>query len=212
MLIDVKLKYFRKRGLVYLTKGDYKKAVKCFSKVLQNSTSAPDKYNLGIAYLGTNKYKEAIDCFKAVQEQEPNNELNLLSLGEAYLLSERWEKAVTTFNKLVDLNPNNLQYHKYLIIAQTPEKREKHIHCKRLLDQGDQEIRNKNFEAALERFEHALQLNKDSPYIYNSIGTIYLKYYKDVEKALTYFEKATKLAPRNRIFLENIERCQKRLR
>ena len=212
MLYKLRLQYFRRRGVKYLIQGNCKKAVKIFSKVLQICSSASDKYNLGLAYLGMNKYKEALDCFKAVQELEPNNMLNLLSIGETYLLLEKWDNAIAIFYKLVSLEPSNLQYHNYLDMAQTPEKREKHIHCRRLIYQGDQEIRNRNFEAALEKFESALQLNKENPYVYNSIGIIYFKHYKDIKKAISYFERALKLSPTNRIFSRNFEKCQAKLK
>jgi len=60
-------------GTVYLRKGDYDEAIRCFEMALEiNPSYHPALYNLGIAHVDKMEFEKAVECWEKVLKIEPS--------------------------------------------------------------------------------------------------------------------------------------------
>jgi tetratricopeptide (TPR) repeat protein len=99
------MKNLFKEGNRRYIKGDYKGAIKCFSKLVENE---PDNVyghiNLGIAKMDVGNYEEAIKCFSRAIELEPGNADAYRNRALAYYSLNIEDKALTDYKKSGELS------------------------------------------------------------------------------------------------------------
>jgi len=98
------LAYFTK-GAEYLAKGNHKKAVTEFKKVLKEDPQNIDVFTcLGAVYQAMGQNDLAIEAYEQAVSLGPDHVNNLLQLGNLYIKTEQGEKGKTIFEKVISLN------------------------------------------------------------------------------------------------------------
>jgi len=185
--------------------------------------------------------KKAVKKLELIIQRNPSNERALLLIGEAYLkmylISEKKDKTLQSksenyWAKAIELNPakkNDIKRRREDIYLLTPapgekQKRLKKEEARKYLDEGDKHMlyginlssSAKYYNAAVESFNKAIELDPDDPDGYISLGIAYDKLEKYSE-AVSEFKKALKRSVaaedinRIRIFLaEEYKKLNKR--
>ncbi len=89
-----------KAGNKKYIKGDYKGAIKTFSKLIEIEPNNIYAYiNLGIANMDLGNYENAIDCFTKAIELDPENSDAYKNRALAYYSIDKEEKALLDYKK-----------------------------------------------------------------------------------------------------------------
>lgn len=95
------------RGLAFLMKRDYERAIEDFTAVIDiNPRDARAYYNRGSAYSRTKIHKQAIEDFLAAIEIEPQDINVYYSLGMTYFTNSEYDKSAETLSKAIALKPD----------------------------------------------------------------------------------------------------------
>ncbi|ELP6120854.1 tetratricopeptide repeat protein [Vibrio vulnificus] len=113
---------------LYLTQGDYKKAIPQLNKLLkqvpENESAAEIWRYLAQAQYSVENWRETIDATKGFQRVENKPDTTILSLAlAAHVQLEQWKSVIPLAKQLIDLEPSNknwwLQaYNAYLNLGQ----------------------------------------------------------------------------------------------
>lgn len=98
-------------------------------------------------------------------------------------VKKKYQEAIPIFLKLIQGNPTNSEYHRNL--AQAYE------------ESGD-------YEAATNHLIDALKWNPSNHWALVLMGNVYIRYYSDVNTAMTYFDQVIETDPNNYVALNNI--------
>ena len=104
-----------KKGMRYLDKGEYQKALDAYNKVIKiYALDGPSFYNRGTAYLGLGKYNEAIkDFLKSIKyDNEKGNQYAYNNIAVAYDNLGDYKNALKYINLAIDAYPKfGLYFH-----------------------------------------------------------------------------------------------------
>ncbi|MCH7410182.1 tetratricopeptide repeat protein [Belliella sp. DSM 111904] len=100
-----------------------------------------------------------------------------------FCTKKRYQEAIPIFIKLIEENPTDSEVHRNL--AQAYE------------ESGD-------YETAINHIIDALKWNPSNPWALILMGNIYIRYYNDVNSAMTYFDQVMETDPNNYVALNNI--------
>ena len=103
------------RGLIFMSKGEYAKAIEDYSKAIDNEPAHPLAFNKrGQAYLEMREYDEAVEDFKEVIQLKPNDAQAKQNLANAYMKrgishDQRGDSAhaAKDFEKVLEIKPND---------------------------------------------------------------------------------------------------------
>jgi len=99
------MKNLFKEGNKRYIRGDYKGAIKCFTKLIEKEPNNIYGYiNLGIAKMDIGDYNEAIDCFSKAIELEPNNADAYRNRALAYYSLNKEDMALIDYKKSGELS------------------------------------------------------------------------------------------------------------
>jgi len=224
--------YFLKLGQVCLALGQHEKAIEYLTNVERSDPGlAQTYYALGSAYQRKGDPAKAAEYRRKFQqistEQRKKQELEeevsrLIAQAEKQLDQDNEAAARGLFDQVVTLDPNNWDAHGYLaeMILSTADWRRAHPHLVKMeaLD-PDSPVGNylmarywyqsKEFEKALAYAEKVKLVRPGHAELRNLIGSIYAALGR-VEKAVTEFEAAVRLAPDRADFLENLRKMRDR--
>ncbi|BCX15091.1 MAG: hypothetical protein KatS3mg088_774 [Patescibacteria group bacterium] len=196
-------------GVIYLDQKEYSKAVNCFEKSIKSDISNSFAYNnLGNAYkkMGDSKkakqaWKNAIKIFPRLPE--PYNNLGVLAYEE-----KKYKKAISYLKKAADIDPEYIQplYHLGFVFARLKKFNIASNYLEKYIKKAKPDANTLallancylncgKLKEALEKFEEALTLEPESPFIINDLGNLY-KQIGDLEKAAYYYQKALKINPK----------------
>lgn len=162
------------------------------------------------------------EVVKEYKDKEDSKLLIDLSLNYAKNFSKdkNWLKILEIYKNLVGLKgvPNKLYKNMGLCLTALGFHKEAITYFKYFekLEPNDNEVyifigetamnELKDFELALEYYEKALKAGGGDAIIYNILGHLYSKIYRDShkEEQINYFEKAYALDPNNRIIVNNL--------
>ncbi|MFW5799711.1 MAG: tetratricopeptide repeat protein [Spirochaetota bacterium] len=208
------IKYYENRAMNNLVENNFPKAEMYFQKVLDINKDKPGSYyNLGIVKLSMKKFEEAEDLFKKELQRNEDNYKVKNALADLYYIWGKKDEALKYYEEVYKIEPNEKQ-------SKLIEKRIKH--CKddeayekvkesiNHFEKGNKYLNEKKYEDALKEFENAISLDKTNFFAYNNIGSIYMNYYVDYDKALNYFEKANNIVDLP-VIKQNINRIRKYL-
>jgi len=157
---------------LYKEKGDKEKAIKYYSKVLDEDTENISIYiNLGDLYLQNNEYKKAVDILKESIKLDNSFAAVYYKLARAYYLSGNYKQSEEKFKEVINRNKN--YYQAYYYLGKIYENRE-------------------NWQFAIYNYEQAIKYNPDFADAYISLGNIYLhqeNYYKAISSFTSAIEK-----------------------
>jgi len=133
----------------------------------------------GLYFLGRAKYfhkdfNNSILALRKSVELRPGFADAYFYLGENYIALNSFEAAIENFKKAVDLMPNEPEYLEKLGMTFTKVDKT---------------------EEAISTLENALTKDKQNPYVYYTLGSLYIQHQNNPEKALPYFEQAVVLNP-----------------
>lgn len=145
-------------------------------------------------YLRKNKLKEGVGVLERAMEMYPDSIRLTESLANAYKLNGEYEKSIQLYEKLVEWADIKL--------AKVYNIQLSSVYC----DWALYLFQRGNSELCFEKFDMALQLNPDNPYIYEGLGHVnyFAKNYTD---AIRQLQKAINIDPNNvnnYIFLADI--------
>ncbi len=201
----------RKRGQRMLVAGQYQKAESCFQTALQLADNTENRFNLALVLLSRQKLTEAESYLQAIAVEYPENEINRLALFESLILQEKWQSAIEQVDFLCRHHPANKQYCKLQEIAVDVVEREKYRNVKLLSYEAYELLRQKKFNAALEKYIEALNFLPNDLEVLNNLGSIHLKQ-NELTQAYGYFEKALLIDPDNRKIQQNLALVKNKLR
>jgi tetratricopeptide (TPR) repeat protein len=137
------------------------------------------RYNWGRLLVEQGKYPEAIEKFRRVVEADPGNTSALLSLANALQKQERFDEADAIYQKATEADPKVPDPYNDWGLA---------------LEERQEKQKEKNYEAAIEKFKTAIARDEKFVYAPYNWGRLLLEQGKYPE-AIERFEQATKADP-----------------
>lgn len=180
--------YFN-RGMMYNGK-DNDKAIADFSMVIQLEPNKARGYLYrGIAYRNAGQYDNAVRDFDKAISMEPQNSLNYLNRGMAYYLAKNYDKARADCNTVIKMGSGNsgLDPKVQATLAKLGinlDYTSQGYYFLGLIDYDQ-----KNYNAAVENFNKAIEKTPEEPMIYKSRAKCY-KMLGDNAKAQADLKKA----------------------
>lgn len=191
----------------------YSKSIEYYNRAIQISPEFTDAlYNLGIMYYTGKQTRKAVDIFERLVSLENNNIEILNKLADIYYRSGNIDTSFKYLEMLLRANPRNInalsllgdiyysrgEYEeaalRYLkIIELSPTSSESKI---AYINLGNVYFKFKLYKKAIQNYEKALQLDKESDNIYINLGLAY-NAIGNFNKALTLFQTAVNLNPDN---------------
>lgn len=123
--------------------------------------------------------KITIDFLDPLQDKKPQDFYRATDL----CAKKRYNEAIPIFLRLIEMNPTDSEYHRNL--AQAYE------------ESGD-------YEKSVDHLIDALKWNPSNHWALILMGNIYMRYYNDVNTAMTYFDQVVESDPKNYLALNNI--------
>ena len=177
-------------------------------------------------YLENKDYKYGLPLLKELVEDYKNSEdiKNFINCSLAYSKefskNKDWLKVLDIYKELVGLEgaPNKLYKNIGLCLAAIGYDADaiKYFKLYEKMNPEDSETYSfigelalekfKNYPLAINYYEKALKAGVNNFLIYNTLGHIYSKFYRDSykEEQIKYFEKALELEPNNRVVINNL--------
>ena len=170
---DLRLHYFRDKGIQYTERGRYAQAVAMLEKVLvERPQDMETLFHLGFCLLRIERTEEGIALLIRAEQLDDTDARVSSVLGMAYIQAEKYEEAVAMLEKALQSNADNFNLHYRLGLA----------HDK----MGE-------YDKALDSFHVAEKLRPKEPKVYQSIGFI-LEQQGKRDEAVDYFKRAMQLA------------------
>jgi Tfp pilus assembly protein PilF len=96
------------RGLTYLNKGDYDRAIADFNEAIQIDPNNALAYaNRGVIYHNKGDYDRAIADYTQAIQLDPKNAMAYYGRGDAFLNKGDNERAIANLNQAIQLDPKN---------------------------------------------------------------------------------------------------------
>ncbi|MDH4200090.1 MAG: tetratricopeptide repeat protein [Spirochaetia bacterium] len=161
---------------ILIEQSKWTEAVDYLKKLSEINTGSIEKaqtfYQLGRAYMESGSFDNARHYLEEAYSLDSVNEDALIALGNLYHMKGESHKTIGLYKKALDINPDNVAVLKALGILYFD------LH---LFSEAED-----TFKRVL---EHPLKKDKDTYFVYNSLGKIY-KSKKMYQNAITYFQKA----------------------
>ena len=95
------------RGLAYVEKGEFDRAIEDFDKAIGLNPEYADAYfNRGTAHSTLNQHEKAIENYNKAIELDPNLALAYSNRGLAYYSLNKHDEAIADYNEAIELDPN----------------------------------------------------------------------------------------------------------
>ncbi|MDD3014457.1 MAG: tetratricopeptide repeat protein [Candidatus Gastranaerophilales bacterium] len=142
-----------------------------------------------------NKYNEAQNLCNEILKQNPNNTEARVQLGSIYSAQFKLDAAIREFSKILEKNSNNAAAHNGIGLAYYRKTTSSNMDIRENID--------KYYEAAIQEFEAAIQVNPDYYKAYNNIGKL-LQEMGKIDEAERYYRKALEIEPKYSEAIENL--------
>ena len=173
---------YRRRGLTYLSIGDYPKAIDDFTKAIELGANDKDIYDMcGFAYLRIKDFAKAMEDFTKAIDLGANDKDVYFKRGLAYFGMANYRKAISDCTKAIELGGNDKGI--YIIRGSAY----KHI---------------KNYQKVIEDLTKAINLGAENKNVYDMRGLAYLRI-GNYSKAIEDLTRAMKLGSNNKDIYRN---------
>lgn len=168
--IDSKNALFGK-GLIYSKLEEYKKAIVCFNKILDEYNFSPAFYERGKAFRRINMDEEALNSFERALLLDPENPIILLQKADLLIEMGKFDDSLDILDSVISIYPDlNHAWHL----------------------KGDIELIQGKTDEAYENYSKSLELNSD--YFYSWIGSgLVFNDLKQFEDAVSCYDSALEL-------------------
>ena len=207
-----KERYHQRCGLKHLHRSDYKKALKHFESALAISKSYLNYFYYSVILIALDRHELAITYLEKIIHDHSEDILIAVTLAESYMVVREWAKAEDLLTFLNKKFPNNTTIKFLFETCKNPIGREKYACGKEYFIKAKNNTDIKNYDAALEDINKAIELNEANASFYFYAGYIALQGKKRKEEVEAYFENAVFLAPQNEGFkkqLQYVKTCYK---
>lgn len=166
----------------------------------KSNKEAIERANAGARALSAKQFDTAITEFKESVRLDRDNFMAWYQLGEAYRLKKEWKEAIEAYEQGAKLRPNDLMLNLRYGVAlyEFAVAREREAEATRLRKKPEEvtpDLRNVNFDAALQRLEAAVKQDENLYNAHHYIGRIHRDKLQDA-KAADAFTKAIVAWPR----------------
>jgi tetratricopeptide (TPR) repeat protein len=194
-------------GQIEMAKGNYPNAFTAFNKALEYMpNSALPFYGLGNAYIANKQPADALKAYQKALQADPKNALAHRGFADALRLTGKEKEAINSYKYAIQFGYRTPQTRYYLATMLT--KTGKHLDAIKELDEvakeaptaevyvalGDAYKALKRDVSALEAYQKAVEIDRNSAIAFSSLGDVYYKQ-REYVKAKDAFEKAVALDP-----------------
>ncbi len=178
------------QGDKFYKEGKTHEALQCYYDYLWAEEPTAEIY-LKIANCNKllNDIENAFEYYEKVLKSEPENIEALLNIADTYRRLNKTENSIKTYDKILTLYPDaDNSIHK----SATKYKNE--VISNVVSKMGVNFLRQQNYDAAIQKFKEAIDLNPENHKNYSNIGVVYIKQ-GQTEKAIAWMQKAVEINP-----------------
>jgi tetratricopeptide (TPR) repeat protein len=207
------------RGMAYLTKGDFDRALQDFAEVLKIEPDNAMAYlGNGLAYTNKGEYDRAIENLNQALKLNPNNAIIYSARGLAYYSKKEYDLAIADYGKAMELDPNNsflddwynnrgnAYYAKgdddHALVDYTRAIALSPRSALYVDNRGNVYFRKKDYERAIADYDQALKLNPSFADAYNHRGNAQFEK-GDYDRAIADYGEAIRLSANNATYYDN---------
>lgn len=179
------------RGITEYQNGNYEKAVNEFARAVGIGRCASSSYAsdaaqyLAMSYLQLNQPEEAIEAYQTALQIDQSDDEIRLKIGNIYYSQQKYEEACGQYREAVRLNPSTTNRYAlgqaYIELERFNDAEEQYSAIQRIspdqaggfLGMGLVYSRSGNYEAAIDQFNHAIELDSDLWEVYTQKGYAY---------------------------------------
>ncbi len=173
---DDKSKAFHNRGNIYMSLGEYQKAINDYDQTIaldpKNDNALSSR---GAAYFGLGEYQKSINDYDQAITLNPKDDNAFSNRGAAYTYLGEYQKAINDYDQAITLNPKN---------------------AKHFVNLGIIYARLGEHQKAIENYDQAITLNPKDDNAFGNRGTAYT-YLGEYQKAINDYDQAITLNPKN---------------
>lgn len=152
--------------------------------------------NCGKFFLVTDNVLNAFESFhKALSLSVDNPEYHML-LSDLLFKMGKNDQAISHYQKAIDIDKEFVTAYENRKKIKGAESLRAPDNGMKLIEEGDQFLRDSKFEDAVKSYEKSLLLEPDNPNTYHNIGVAYMGLGR-LEKAIESYEKTILLSPEN---------------
>ncbi len=179
---DDKSKAFHNRGNIYMSLGEYQKAINDYDQTIaldpKNDNALSSR---GAAYFGLGEYQKSINDYDQAITLNPKDDNAFSNRGTAYTYLGEYQKAINDYDQAITLNPKN---------------------AKHFVNLGIIYARLGEHQKAIENYDQAITLNPKDDNAFGNRGTAYT-YLGEYQKAINDYYQAITLNPKNAEYFVN---------
>lgn len=171
-----KARVYNGRGVAYINKGQYDKALADFSRALEiNSNYANIYYNRAYAYTNKDEHEKAISDYSEAIKINPRDKEAYNNRGAAYGQKGQYDKAISDFTAALILNSKNSDLYN---------------------NRGTAFMKKGLYDDAISDFTEAIKIDPDYARAYCNRGTAY-KEKNQYDKAISDYTEAIRANPKD---------------
>lgn len=193
----------------YHMDGDINNAIILYDKVIDITPTVDTYYSLGIAYKQSGNLKKAIETYKKALELNPDNYNVLYNLSVLYKDIDDIKNALKTAQKAEYINPNDEDIHTFIagLYENVSNYKKSIVHMEKALQFNKNHLyyynlgvlysKIENKKAAIQNYQNVLELVPNHIESLVNISSVYKEI--DIQKALSYIQKAYELNPKDEL-------------
>jgi len=197
MFDQLRNKFLSRRALNAYTAGDYQTALTLFKELRDKSPSqAGHGHNIALCYLGMGAFEQAEPLLLQELEQFGDHFPRIRALGDLYYAWGKREKAEEYYRRAIEESPEEegvRQLKLRIEICRSEERFARAQEAAARYQEGNELLAAEKPDEALDAFADALALDPSNVQAMNNYATMLMNHKKDVDQAVSYFEKALAL-------------------
>jgi tetratricopeptide (TPR) repeat protein len=205
-------------GILYIKRGEYKKAVDVLSRLRGIEESDRVNYFLGLAYYFKEDYPQALKFFSYIKIGSGFYSLGVQRTVDMYKKEKKMKEAIEVLNKAIDLKPLDSQL--YFSLASLYEEKKDWLKVVDVLQEGMSRIPlDVNFpyyladvyyvdlhdvNKSIDYLNKVLNIDPINASALNYLGYLYIEEDINVNKGMELVKKALSISPNNGYYLDSL--------
>ncbi|MCD6223520.1 MAG: tetratricopeptide repeat protein [Deltaproteobacteria bacterium] len=205
-------------GIIYIKRGEYKKAVDILSKLQEIESSNRVGYFLGLAYYLKEDYSKALNLFSQIEVGSDFYSAGVERTVDIYKKEKKMGKAIEVLNKAIDLKPLDSQL--YFLLASLYGEKKDWQRVISILEEGMNRMPlNVNFpyyladvyfedlhdvSKAVDYLKKTLSVDPNNASVLNYLGYLYIDENMNIAEGIKLVEKALSISPNNGYYLDSL--------
>jgi len=205
-------------GILYIKRGEYKKAVDVLDRLRRIEESDRVNYFLGLAYYLKEDYPQALKFFSYIKIGSGFYSLGVQRTVDMYKKEKKMKEAIEVLNKAIDLKP--LDSELYFSLASLYEEKKDWLKVVDVLQEGMSRIPlDVNFpyyladvyyvdlhdvNKSIDYLNKVLNIDPNNASALNYLGYLYIDEDINVNKGMELVKKALSISPNNGYYLDSL--------